>query len=43
MLQYPLLITCPKASDYLNDKEEIDMHSNLVIVGLILVFIVHMC
>ena len=30
MLQYPLLITCPKASDYLYNKEEIDMHSNLV-------------
>ena len=30
MLQYPLLITWPKASDYLNNKEEIDLHSNLV-------------
>ena len=30
MLQYPLLTTCPKASDYLYNKEEIDMNSNLV-------------
>ena len=30
MLQYPLLITWPKASDYLYNKEEIDMNSNLV-------------
>ncbi len=29
MLQYPLLITCPKASDYLYNKEEIDMNCNL--------------
>ncbi len=30
MLQYPLLITCPKASDYLYNKEEMDMNHNLV-------------
>ena len=30
MLQYLLLITWPKASDYLYDKEEIDVNSNLV-------------
>ena len=30
MLQYPLLIACPKASDYLYNKEKIDMHSNLI-------------
>ncbi len=30
MLYYPLLITCPKASHYLYNKEEIDSHSNLV-------------
>ena len=30
MLQYPLLITCPKASYYPYNKEDIDMHSNLV-------------
>ena len=30
MLQYPLLIIYSKASDYLNNKEEIDLHSYLV-------------
>ena len=30
MLQYPLLITWPKASDCLYNKEEIGKHSNLV-------------
>ncbi len=30
MLQYHLLITWPKTSDYLYNKEEIDMNSNLV-------------
>ena len=30
MLQCPLLITCPKASDYLHNKGEIDMNHNLV-------------
>ncbi len=30
MLQYPLLITWPKASDNLYNKEEIVMNSNLV-------------
>ncbi len=29
MPQYPLLTTCPKASDCLYNKEEIDMDSNL--------------
>ncbi len=29
MLQYPLLITWPQASDYLYDKEKNDMNSNL--------------
>ncbi len=30
MLQYPVLITFPKACDNLSNKEEIDMHRNLV-------------
>ncbi len=30
MLQYPLLITCPKAIDYLYNREEIDTNHNLV-------------
>ena len=30
MLQYPLQITCPKAGDYLCNKEEIDMNNNMV-------------
>ncbi len=30
MLQYPLLIPFPKASDYLYNKEEIYIHNNLV-------------
>ena len=30
MLQYPLLITFPKASDYLRNKEEMDLHSNFI-------------
>ncbi len=30
MKQYPLLITCKKAGDYLYNKEDIDMHGNLV-------------
>ncbi len=30
MLQYPLPITCSKASDYLYNQEEIDMDLNLV-------------
>ena len=29
MLQYPSVITYPKASDFLYYKEKIDMHSNL--------------
>ena len=28
--EIPMLITCPKTSAYFHDKEEIDMHSNLV-------------
>ncbi len=38
MLQYPLLITCLKASDYLCDKEEIDMNSNLVTESKVVYF-----